>query len=128
MHNSLGCHHPLVAQRVLWFIIGLWHADHLYRFATYTGARIEKLKLFADHVEWVVRSRHHRLEMSATRAQGGLLLGPTRLEMGKRVNETLLSTIEVRLSAISGDQIFTGKGRNGGLEAHGDLDRLLTMK
>ena len=110
------------------FIIGLWHADRLYRFATYTGARIEKLELFDDHIEWVVRSRDHRLEMSATRPLGGLLLGPTRIEMGKRVNETLLSTIELRLSALSGEQIFAGKGRNGGLEAHGDLDRLLRMQ
>jgi len=110
------------------FIIGLWHADRLYRFATYTGARIEKLEIYDDHVEWVVRSRDHRLEMSVTRALGGLLLGPTRIEMGRRVNETLLSTVDIRLSAISGGQIFAGKGRNGGLEAHGNLDRLLRMK
>jgi tocopherol cyclase len=110
------------------FIIGVWHAGRLYRFATYTGASIERLELFDDHVDWIVRSRDHRLEMHVTRAQGGLLLGPNRAEMGRRVNETLLASIKIRLSSLSGKLVFAGTGRHGGLEAHGDLDRLLKMK
>jgi tocopherol cyclase len=107
------------------FIVGLWHANQLYRFATYTGAKLEKLEIEDDRVEWILRDRRYRLEIVASRAIGGLLLGPTRLEMGKRVNESMLSRVEVRLSALSGKVIFLGTGRNAGLEAHGELDRLL---
>jgi tocopherol cyclase len=107
------------------FIVGLWHANRLFRFATYTGARLEKLELDDKCVEWVIRDRSHRLEISATRAGGGLLFGPTRLEMGKRVNETMSSRVDVRLSTISGEQVLSGTGRNAGLEAHGDIDKLL---
>jgi hypothetical protein len=100
------------------FIIGFWHAGVLHRFATYTGAKIERLEIHDDHVEWVVRNQRLRLEMRASRAQAGLLLGPTRLEMGKRVAETLNAAIEVRLSTRQGKTLFHGQGRHAGLEVH----------
>lgn len=110
------------------FIGGIWHEGQLYQFATYTGAKIEKLEIFDDHIDWNLRDRNYRLEMIASRARGGLILGPDRIEMGKRVNETMLSTVEVRLSSLSGELIFEGEGRNAGLEAHGDLERLLSYQ
>ncbi len=107
------------------FIVGLWHEGRLYCFATYTGARSEKLEIDDQRLAWVLSDRNYRLEIAARRARGGLLLGPTRLEMGKRVDETMLSTVELRLSTLSGEEVFSGVGRNAGLEAHGDLERLL---
>ena len=103
------------------FIVGFWYARRLYCFATYNGARIERLNVTGDHVEWVLRRGRYRLELRATRARAGLLLGPTRNEMGKRVNETLLSTVDVRLSITSGEVIFENQGRNAGLEVFGEL-------
>jgi len=58
------------------FIAGLWHGGRLYRFATYTGAKLERQEAtdrevalhFVDH-----RKDGHRLEIEATRASGGLL-------------------------------------------------------
>jgi hypothetical protein len=53
-------------------IVGLWHKGRLYRFATYTGARIERLALDGEQVHWVLRGRiagrPHRLEIRAWRA------------------------------------------------------------
>lgn len=118
---------PWIGRAFPGFIIGLWRAGHLYRFATYTGARIEKLRVSDDQVLWAVRNRQHRLEMTATRAAGGLLLGPTREDMGKRVNETLSAAVDVRLSTLAGATLFAGQGRHAGLEAHGDLARLLAL-
>lgn len=109
------------------FIIGLWLHGRLFRFATYSGATIERLHVTDDHVYWTVSNRRHRLEMQATRAAGGLLLGPTREDMGKRVNETLAATVQVRLTTRAGVPIFEGQGRHAGLEAHGDLNRLLAL-
>ncbi len=103
-------------------IVSLWHEQHLYCFATYTGAKIEKLTVSDTHVDWVMSTRQHRLEMVATRAQGGLLHEPNRQEMHRRVEETLRATIAVRLSEVtSGRELFSGTGRNAGLEVQGDL-------
>jgi tocopherol cyclase len=103
------------------FIVGFWNEGILLRFATYTGAQVDKLAISETHVDWVVSDRRHRLEMRAERAEGGLILGPTKLEMGKRVLETLNARIEVRLTHKSGELIFEGTGRHAGLEVHNTL-------
>lgn len=65
--------------------------------------------------------------MVATRAEGGLLAGPTRQDMSKRVDETLNATVDVRLSTGSGQTLFSDRGRHAGLEVHGELERLVTL-
>jgi hypothetical protein len=47
--------------------------------------------------------------------------------MGKRVDETLNATVDVRLSTSAGQTLFSGRGRHAGLEVHGELERLLRM-
>lgn len=110
------------------FIIGLWLDGRLYRFATYTGAETRHLRIADESIEWVVADGEHTLSIEARRAKGGLLLGPTRDRMSDRIGETMLSEVSVELETSAGDRIFAGVGRNAGLEAHGDLDRLLAMQ
>ena len=100
------------------FIIGLWHKGKLYRFATYTGAVIETLEITDEKVLWTVKDRRFRLQLRAERAGTGLLLGPTRREMGIRVAETLNALVYVHLTDQNGITIFEGQGRNAGLEAY----------
>jgi hypothetical protein len=114
------------------FIIGVWHEGRLYRFATYTGAKTERLQVTEHTIDWVVRDRQHRLEMFVTQGPGsayGLLKGPTTAEMGKRVAETLSATVEARLIKSDGvdSTIFEGTGRHAGLEVHEVENRLLKM-
>ena len=110
------------------FIIGLRHEERLFRFATYTGAKIEKLSVREKEIHWVVRDRKYRLEMTAHQAPGGVLLGPTKIEMGKRVTETLNASVDVRLSTLRGDVVFEENGRFAGLEVNGNLDQLLSAR
>lgn len=105
------------------FIIGLWHGGRLYRFATYTGARVETLSISSGAVVWVVSNRRYRLEILARREEGGLLRAPTTVEMDRRIAETLNSEIEVRLleKRRGGEQLlFHEKGGSAGLEVVGD--------
>jgi len=114
-----------------WFrgmIVGLWHRQRLYRFATYTGARLERLDIDDHTVTWVMRDRAHRLELCATRAEGGLLRGPNTQSMGVRVPETLSATVEVRLSRLGrgpASVLLHDVGRHAGLEVVGELDKLV---
>jgi hypothetical protein len=116
---------PFIGRSFPGFIIGVWHDRQLYRLAKYTGAVVEKLAVTDDHVDWVVTDRELRLEMRAARVEGGLLHGPTREEMHKRVEETLNATVEISLSRRSGERIVHGVGRNAGLEVQADLTLLL---
>ena len=104
------------------FIVGLWHQDVLYRFATYTGAKTERLIITDDHLTWVIQDRRYRLEMRASRAEGGILHEPTYSEMLQRVEETMLASVDVRLTTRTGETIFAEQGRNTALEVNGDFN------
>lgn len=108
------------------FLLGFLHQGVLYRMATYTGATVEDLRLTDDHVMLTVVDRRYRIEITAERRSGGLLKAPVRTEMHRRVDETMQSTLAVRLSNRDGQQLFEGVGRNGGLEVYGEIDRLLS--
>lgn len=109
------------------FIIGLWHEARLYRFATYTGARIEAVGIGDGEVHVVVSDRNHRLAFTAGGPRGGTLRGPTGADMRGRVPESLEATVVVRLSALrarTSSLVFDGVGRSAGLEVVGDGARL----
>jgi tocopherol cyclase len=124
---------PWIRRSFPGFIAGLWHGGVLYPFASYTGASIERLEIADGQVTWAVRSKRHRLEMTASRAEGGLLHAPTTVDMEQRIAETLTATVEVRLTELprrgrpGGRTVFQGTGRWAGMEAAGDLERLADM-
>lgn len=117
------------------FIVGLWHESRLYRFATYTGAAIERLHLTDDHVSLHVRGKptgrerkYHRLEIVAWRTEGGLLHSPERVAMLPRVLESLTARLEVRLLGVGvrGETVlFEGAGHRAGLEIVGQLAEIV---
>ena len=107
------------------FIVGLWHDGRLHRFATYTGAKIERLTIDDAYVEWTLADRGQRLELRAERRRGGILHAPVRSQMHRRVEETLDARVHVRLTERSGRVVFEGDAGCAGLEVHGDLERLL---
>ena len=108
------------------FIVGLWLDGKLYRFATYTGAKLEKLTVSDAEVFWVLSDGQQRLEMRAQRAAGGLLKGPSKLDMGKRIDETLQASVDVRLTSRSGQVLFSSTGHHAGLEVF-NHEKLLKM-
>lgn len=126
---------PWLRQAFRGFIIAFRHAGELLRFATYTGATIDRLEVTDDTVHWVVRNRRHQLEMvvhQSDQSRIGLLKGPDTVQMGKRVDETLDARVDVRLLALGKGErprlLFEGTGRCAGLEVHNVQERLLAME
>lgn len=109
------------------FLFGLWRGGRLIRFTTYTGARIRRLEVDAERIALDVESRGYRLEIRADRRDGVDLKAPLRGEMSGKVNETL----KARVGAVLLDRrrpdvpVFSGTGRNAGLELGGDIGVLL---
>ncbi|MCU0296044.1 MAG: hypothetical protein MUF33_13875 [Candidatus Nanopelagicales bacterium] len=109
-------------------LIGLRHEGRLYRFASYTGAKVRELRIDDTHVWLVVRGRDgSMLQIKATRPDGAFLHAPIRTQMHKRVEETLDSTIELRLTDPKGTVLLDDVGTSAGLEVHGDTARLIHM-
>lgn len=118
------------------FIVGLRHAGQLYRFATYTGATIERLEAADTHVTWHMAGRagpdrgRYRLEVDAWRAEGGLLHSPERSAMLQRVLESLTARLDVRLLAVENGRervVFKGAGQHAGLEIVGPIAEIQKM-
>lgn len=118
---------PFAGSSFIGHIVGLWHQGRLHRFTTYLGAPTEKLDIDERHVEWTLRNRTHRLHIRAMRADTTPLPGPDKIEMGKRVPETLRSHVEVTLTPLARGSVptFTGVGECAGLEVAGDWERLI---
>lgn len=111
------------------FIVGLWRDGELTKFATYTGAKTRSLEIEDHEVRWAMASRSGlRLDLTADRVSGGLLHAPIRTEMHRRVEETLDSSVRVRLTDKNGAVLFDEVGECAGLEVHGDLEQLEALK
>lgn len=109
-------------------LAGIYHDGRFYSLATYNGARVERLEVTARRIVLAAASRRHRLEIVAQRSESGILHGPTGLRMVPFVFESLSATMQVRFWALekgTARLIFSGSGRNAGLEVNGDISRLL---
>jgi tocopherol cyclase len=110
------------------FIFGLLLDGKVHRFATYSGARVDRLELSDRRIELTVEDSRFRLEISADRTEGVDLPAPALGEMTAKVNESLRSRIRVGLygKSRSGlETLFEGEGRNAGLEFVGDIGELI---
>jgi len=109
------------------FIIGLLYQGEILRFATYTRSKIEEMAIDDKVVNITVRNANYRLEIEAFRTEGGLLHAPTKVEMGRRILETLNAKIAIRLMNLEGNVLYEGIGENSGLEIVGDMNQLLAL-
>lgn len=115
---------PWLGSSFIGYIVGFLFGDKLYRFATYTGAEM-KAGLGEHEVYLSFRDKRHRLEITALQSGTAELVAPISGNMTGKVNESMQSSVEVRL--FEKDRlIFEGTGRNAGLEVAGKVERLLT--
>ncbi len=119
---------PWIARSFRGFIIGVWFKDRLYRFATYTGAKLHDLKLSNSQVQFQVSDRNFTLAITAIRTGGGLLHAPYANHMSQRVSETLSSsvTIELHQRTNHGHRLlYRGTGDPAGLDVNGNLEEII---
>ena len=110
------------------FIFGLYLHGHLYAFTTYGGAKITSLDVSGELISIRIENRGYVLEVVAARSEGVDLPAPVMGEMTAKVNESLRSNIDVKLyKKMKGGTvlIFSGTGRNAGLEFVGNVGELL---
>ena len=109
------------------FIVGFMYNNKLYRFATYTGAKITKLKLEKSRIIIYVRDKNHRLEIEATRSIGVLLPSPIEGSMTGRILESMTAKISVKFIKLNKKKekiLFEGLGRNAGLDIGGRVEEI----
>jgi hypothetical protein len=106
---------PFMTGAFTGFIVGVLCDGELYRFATYTGAKLRSVTVDASRVEFTLVQKDLSLLVEATRNDGVDLRAPVEGAMQGRVNETLSATVHVTLKA-GNRTVFSGRGENAGLE------------
>ncbi|MHA1953932.1 MAG: tocopherol cyclase family protein [Candidatus Heimdallarchaeaceae archaeon] len=113
------------------FVVGFLFNGEVYRFATYTGAKITKLQLSDNLVSVHFQDKKYRLELEATKAASVNLHSPVEGSMTGRIIESITSKIHVRFVKISEkveEVIFEDVGRNAGLDIGGKIEELKEVK
>jgi tocopherol cyclase len=106
------------------FIIGFWYEGHLYRFATYTGAKIMSIHYTDNRLVLFVQSKMHRLEVDVSYLKGAQLLTPVLGNMRGRLSESLAASTHLKLYQLDKSSeilLFEGAGSHTGLEIEGAL-------
>lgn len=119
-------HIPWLGNYFVGYIVGFYLEDKLYRFATYTGAKM-KASISENQVNLSFKDRKNELQIIATKAEGANLKSPISGQMTGKVNESLQAKITLKLFE-KGNLIYEDEARNSGLEIAGDIDILLTDK
>jgi len=113
------------------FIVGLYHNNRLYKFATYTGALLTALDYKTDRLNIRIKSKTHSLDINVTAKQGTELRSPVLGNMTGRISESLNSHIAVELYEIcrnSEKLIYSGNSSLTGLEIAGDKAEIAAIK
>lgn len=119
-------HIPWIGSYFIGYIVGFQWQNRLYRFATYTGARMKAA--LSDHdVTLAFADHRYRLEITGVQAPGAKLVSPLSGNMTGKVNESMQGVLRLRF--YEKDRLlYEGQGRNAGLEIAGDVQELLTAK
>lgn len=121
---------PWVSGAFRGFIIGLLFDGQLYRFATYTGAQIDYLRIHEGFIELQVCDKRHRLWVRADRQQEGLLHAPYDNDFIPRVAESLSSTVAVEFYTKDGAEeklLWKGAGHPAALDVNGRLQEIAEL-
>jgi hypothetical protein len=108
-------------------LAGFLFNEEVYRFTTYTRAKLSTPEVSDDRVVFTIQDKRHLLEVDAERAHGASLRSPVEGLMTGRIIESLDSSIHLRfydLKKTTKELLFDGVGRNAGLEVVGNLNEI----
>jgi hypothetical protein len=118
---------PFAGRSFAGYLIGLLYNGQIYRFTTYTRAKLSPPQVSDNEVIFSVQTKHHELEIDAKRAHGASLASPVQGLMTGRIIESLDSSIHVRFyekQKTTRTLLFEGTGQNAGLEVVGNLGEI----
>jgi tocopherol cyclase len=119
-------HIPWLGSFFIGYIVGFYFENKLYRFATYTGAKM-KASIEGKKVHLAFKDSNNRLEITGIQAPGADLISPISGAMTGKVNESMQGKIEVRFFKNE-KLVFEDTARNAGMELAGEVKSLLTEK
>jgi tocopherol cyclase len=110
------------------FIIGLWNNKKIYRFATYTGAKLDSLEYHNNSVELSLSDKDYRLIVKAHQGNTGELQAPVKGAMVGKVKESINGKLDILLIDKKTDTtILNTNARCCGMEVAGNIQELVSL-
>ena len=97
----------------------------IFRFTTYTGAKIRTAELHGQHLILELADGNHTLRLETRGARAGILKAPHLGNMKREIAESIDAEVHIRLSTRKGKEVFSGTGKHAGLELVGPIHDLL---
>ena len=117
---------PWLGSHFVGFLGFLAASGKVYRFATYTGARLTGLGVTDSAVNAAIRTGGYLLTVTGSKSRKGLLQAPVNGVMERRINESIDAQIAIQMTDGAGKVVYSGTGSFGGLEIVGDPRELLS--
>lgn len=115
---------PWLGSSFVGYLIGLLYEEEIYRFTTYTGARISQPIVTDNSVSFTVVDRNYAIDIKAVKANSATLHSPVQGLMTGRIEESLDASISVKFYRRKGgvwEKKYEGCGTSAGLEVTGDM-------
>ncbi len=104
------------------FIIGVFINGKIFKFSTYTNAHIKSFMVNGKNVSFTVEDKKYQLTIDLLMIDSAALASPKHGEMSGRIEESLSSTIKFTLSKTNNAVIYSGVGKNSGMEMSENID------
>jgi hypothetical protein len=107
------------------FICGIWMNNKLIQFTTYNKTQLKKVLVDKSKVEVEMFNKNYNINITMHRSESTSLASPILGFMNGRINESMTAEIDVALMDKNNKIIFSGTGRNAGLEIAGKVQELI---
>jgi len=116
---------PWIGKSFTGFLGFFLHDSVVYRFATYTHAKLTIEKSGNDTTKIIINDRKHIYNIVASRKNAGLLKAPVKGAMDRRIPESVDASLILSVTDKKGNLIFCDSTSIAGLELVGD-QKILT--
>jgi len=116
---------PWMGRSFMGLIAFLRFDGNLYRFATYTKAKIEKMAMLDGRLEVRLSDKKYRLFLDVENGGGETLKAPKNGLMIEKIQESIAGVVRVSLEKINGEILYRGTGTQTGVEISEGMEDLL---
>jgi len=116
---------PWLGKSFMGLISFLRIGEKLYRFGTYTRAKIDQLTTIDGRLTIQLSDRHHVLSIQVENGAGGMLKAPKNGMMAAEIRESISGVVHVSLTKKTGEIIYQGTGTQTGVEISEGMEKTL---
>jgi hypothetical protein len=115
---------PWIGNSFTGFLAVFLFQGKIYRYTSYTGARLTKIALTAKEIHIEIKDKNHHISVKAQHESHGLLAAPLKGAMNRRIAESVDATINLNIFHSKNKPFFLGTGDTAGLELVGNMEEL----